>query len=325
MQRVVRGAAIAMGACAVAAPVANAGASEPPLTVGSAKLAAALTCHGRIAADAPAPIVFAPGTGSDGSQVYLLGAGAFKALGHPVCVVSFPKRGTADVQVSVQYLVHAIRAVSAGAKRPVSVAGVSQGGLLARIALTYWPSLRKRVTDVVAAAAPFHGTPVPVAVCARAGCPPAIWQQARGSHLLRALNDGRDETPGYVSWTTVRSTTDEFVKPQTGRHPTSALDGAENIALQRICPGRRTSHLGTAVDSVTIAAVGDAIRHAGPAKVARLPADVCAHPFGTGLDETRTAQFLALAPSLIGQGLAAVPRVSREPRVRAWVEHHTPS
>jgi triacylglycerol esterase/lipase EstA (alpha/beta hydrolase family) len=319
MSSVVRAAAVALAAAGLPAGPAGASAPEPRLTVPPARLAAAVTCHGDLRKDGAPPVVFAPGTWSDGSQVYALGRGAFEALRRPLCVVSFPDRATADLQVSVQYLVHAIRAAARRAGQPVDVAGASQGGVLARLALTVWPSLRAQVDDVVTVAAPHHGARGSLDVCARKGCPPAIWQQARGSHLLDALNNGGDETPGPASWTTVRSASDDVVQPQTGAHPTSALEGAENVLIQDVCPGRRTTHLATVVDSVTIAALRDAIGHDGPARRSRLPADVCAHPYGTGLDEQQTAQFLALAPGMLRRQGARVRRVRREPEVRAWL------
>ena len=78
------------------------------------------------------------------------------------------------------------------------------------------------------------------------------------------------------------------MQPQGGKHPTSALDGARNILIQDVCPGRTTTHIGTAVDSVSFAAFVDGIEHdgkgkQGAAKVARLPDDVCDHPYATGL------------------------------------------
>jgi triacylglycerol lipase len=322
----IRSAALAWMVVAVAVAAgcpteaAAAASRERALTVDRAKLRDAVQCHGRIAAGAPQPIIYAPGTGSDGSQVWALGRGAFEALGRPMCTVSFPYRTTADVQISVQYLVYAIRAMARRAHGPVAIAGVSQGGLLARIALTYWPTLRPKVTDVISAAGTLHGVAAgnAHAVCARSGCPPAVWQQLAGSHFLRALNDGRDETPGPTAWTTVRSASDTTVIPAIGPHPTSALNGATNIVIQNLCPGRSTSHLGTAVDSVTIAAITDAVTHRGPARISRLPADVCTHPYGTGLDEQQTSLFLSVADQVLRQGSAKVPRVSREPRVRAW-------
>jgi triacylglycerol lipase len=314
--------ASALALCALALAPAAA-VAEPRLTVDPRRMADALICYGPVGRATPQPILFAPGTGSDGSHVYLLGGGAFEAMGRPLCVVSLPRRTTADLQISVQYLVHATRRLWRRTGRPIAVAGVSQGGLLIRMALTYWPSLRGKVSDAVTAAATHHGSPGDAATAARCvteGCPPALWQQRPRSALLRALNDGRDETPGRTAYTTVRSATDEIVRPQTGPAPTSALNGAANILIQDVCPGRQTSHLGTAVDSVTIAALADAVNHRGPARASRLPADVCDHLYGTGLDEARTSQFLALAPLLFSQGWDDLPVVRREPKVRGWVK-----
>jgi triacylglycerol lipase len=316
----VRTLAILSAALLAAAAPSAAGAADPRLTVDRARLAAALECHGKVGRAAPPPIVFAPGTGSDASRVYTIGKGAFDALGRGVCIVAFPGGATGDLQVSVQYLVHAIRKTFREAGRPVAVAGVSQGGLLARLALTYWPSLRRQVADVISAAAPHHGAAgVPLDRCRAEGCLPAVWQQASGSRLIAALDARGEETPGPAAWTTVRSATDEVVLPQVGRHPTSSLRGAANILIQDVCPGRVTTHLGTVVDSVTIAALADAIDHRGPARISRLPGGVCAHPYGTGLDEGLTSLFLTLAPQLFAEGERGLTRVRKEPRLRPWM------
>jgi hypothetical protein len=314
-------------AVALAVALAQAAAGEPRLTAPRWRMAEALMCYGPVGKDAPQPVLFAPGTGADGSQAFLLGGGAFAAMRRTLCTVSFPRRGTADLQDSVQYLVFAIRRLAHRARRPIAVAGVSQGGLLIRMALTYWPSLRRRVADAVTAAATHHGapgTPESAVKCVTVGCPPALWQQRPRSALLRALNDGRDETPGRTSYTTVRSATDEIVRPQTGPSPTSVLKGAVNILIQDVCPGRTTTHLGTVVDSVTIAALADAVSHRGPANVARFPRDVCAHPYGTGLDEAQTSWFLAAAPKVTTRGLEGLPVVRREPKVHRWMKDRAP-
>lgn len=312
----------ALALCALAlSPVAA--AAEPRLTAPRWRMADALRCYGAVGKDAHQPILFAPGTGADGSQAFLLGGGAFVAMGRTLCTVSFPRRTTADLQDSVQYLVFAIRRLSRRAGRPIAVAGVSQGGLLIRMALTYWPTLRARVRDAVMAAAPHHGAPgtaESALKCVTVGCPPALWQQRPRSALLQALDRGHDETPGRTAYTTVRSATDDVMRPQTGRRPTSALDGASNILIQDVCPGRTTSHLETVVDSVTIAALADAVAHRGPARVSRLPGDVCAHPYGSGLDEGQTSLFLRLAPQVTARGLEGLPGVRREPKVRWWMK-----
>lgn len=293
---------------------------EPPIAIPGTELEAAFHCHGEVENASVEPILFVTGTGATGEQGYLIGKGAFEAFGHPVCDVDFPDYTTADIQVSVQYLVYAIRRESAMAGRPIAIIGISQGGLLPRFALTYWPSLRAKVTDVLAAAGTQHGTTIGSPCSASVPCPPAFWQQAAGSRLLEALNEQPVEAPGPTAWTTVRSATDEAVQPQTGKHPTSSLAGATNILIQAVCPGRVTTHIGTAVDSLTFAAFADALSHKGAAKVSRLPADVCAHPYAPGLSETTTAAFLGGSGGLIGTQEASVPRVSAEPKVRAYVK-----
>ena len=251
-----------LGALAIGAPSAM--ASGPRLTVPQSELDAAFKCPIDPTNAAVTPVMFVTGTGASGDQGYLIGQDAFEAYGHPVCYVNFPDFTTADIQISVQYLVYGLRKEFALAHRKVAAIGISQGGLLPRFALTYWPDLRKKVSDVVAAAGTQHGTNIGLGGCtASSPCPPADWQQGKGSHLLRAINSQPDETPGNVSYTTVRSLTDETVQPQGGKHPTSALDGASNILIQGVCPGRTTSHIGTAVDSVTFAAFVDAVARGG--------------------------------------------------------------
>ena len=297
-------------------------ASGPRLTVPQSELDAAFKCPIDPTNATVTPVMFVTGTGATGDQGYLIGQDAFEAYGHPVCYVNFPDFTTADIQISVQYLVYGLRKEFALAHRKVAAIGISQGGLLPRFALTYWPDLRKKVSDVVAAAGTQHGTNIGLGGCtASSPCPPADWQQGKGSHLLRAINSQPDETPGNVSYTTVRSLTDETVQPQGGKHPTSALDGASNILIQGVCAGRTTSHIGTAVDSVTFAAFVDAVAHAGKgksgaARVSRFPPDVCSHPYATGLNEAQTTLFLQAAGSIIGGNQSMVPTVPAEPPVR---------
>jgi len=313
-------AALLVGLGALGA-VTPAMASGPRLTVPQSELDAAVKCPIDPNNATATPVMLVTGTGASGDQAYLIGQDAFEAYGHPVCYVNFPDFTTADIQLSVQYLVYGLRKEFFLAHRKVAVIGISQGGLLPRFALTYWPDLRRKVSDVLAAAGTQHGTNIGRGCSAATPCAPANWQQIRGSHLLRALNSQPDETPGDVSYTTVRSLTDQTVQPQGGKHPTSALDGASNILIQRVCPGRTTSHIGTVLDSVTFAAFEDAVAHGGKAKrgaarVSRLPADVCSHPYGTGLDEAQTSLFLNASGAIISGNQSMVPTVPSEPPVR---------
>jgi hypothetical protein len=91
--------------------------------------------------------------------------------------------------------------------------------------------------------------------------------------------------------------------------------------IQAVCPGRQTTHIGTAVDSVTFAAFADAVAHkgegkSGAARTSRFPSDVCSHPYAPGLDETQTTLFLNTSGGLIESQESLVPKVPAEPRVR---------
>ena len=312
---------VALAVVCSAVLAAPAPASGPDLRVPRSELEAAFHCPIDPTDATETPLMFVTGTGATGGQGYLIGQGAFEAYGHPVCYMDFPDFTTADIQVSVEYLVYGLRKEFKMAGRPIAVFGISQGGLLPRFALTYWPDLRKKVGDVLSAAGTQHGTTVARGCSTETPCPPAIWQQARGSNLLDAINSQPDETPGDTSYTTVRSLTDQTVQPQDGKHPTSALEGASNILIQAVCPGRETNHIGTAVDSVTFEAFTDAIAHPGKkikgaAKVSRLPPDVCDHPYATGLDEAQTTGFLSGSGGLVTDQQNQAPKVAAEPKVR---------
>ena len=199
---------------------------DPPLTVDKAHLAAGLHCPVPVVKGGKQPILLVTGTGFTGAEAYAIGQAALTTLKQPLCYVDFPYRTTGDIQISVQYLVYGIRTVERRAGRPIAMFGVSQGGLLPRWALTYWPSLRKKVTDVIAVAGTQHGSTVLGTCSVAEPCNPATWQQRAGSNLLKATNRQKDESPDPTSWTTVRTATDETVQPTGGPHPTSALKGA---------------------------------------------------------------------------------------------------
>ncbi|MFM9126987.1 MAG: esterase/lipase family protein [Solirubrobacterales bacterium] len=315
----------AAGAAALAVAAPATASAEPRLEVSKAKLKASLKCYGDQKAPEKVPIMLVTGTGASGQEAYTIGKGAFDEYGAPVCTVDFPFFTTGDIHVSVQYLAYGIREQYRMAGRKIAVFGISQGGLLPRVALTYWPSLRPMVADVIAAAGTQHGTTASAdqqSTCRTKGCIPAGWQQRAGSKMLATLNSYRTETPGPTSWTTLRSTDDETVKPTTGPKPTSSLKGATNILIQDVCPGRVVSHIGTAVDSVTFAAIRDAIENPGPAKVDRFPAGLCSNLFAPGLNPASTGSLVGAAGGLTGGrnsgANGGAPLVKAEPKVPAW-------
>ncbi|MDP4603050.1 MAG: hypothetical protein NWQ82_07230 [Solirubrobacteraceae bacterium] len=319
-------AAATLSLIAIALPASSAVAKssykEPALTAPKARLAESLVCPEAIKRGGPQPMMLVTGTGYTGAEAYVIGSAALKTTGRPICYVNFPYRTTGDIQVAAEYLVSGIRRMAASYGKPIAVFGISQGGLLPRWALTYWPSLRAKVTDVIAVAGTQHGTTVGLGGCTALNpCQAASWQQGARSKMLKAINAEPDESPGSTSWTTVRTATDETVQPTTGRNPTSSLKGATNILIQDVCPGRKVSHIGSALDSVTFAAAEDALTHKGPAKVKRLPKDVCAKLLAPGLD--------APTPSLTAPALSAfytdpAPRLRAEPKVKAYAFKRVP-
>ena len=230
---------IAPAALAVAATLALAGsaaAAEPALTVAKPKLRAALKCTPGVKDATRTPVMLVTGTGASGDEAYLIGKGAFDAYGAPVCRVNFPNHTTADIQVSVQYLVYGLRTMAARAGRPVAVIGISQGGLLPRVALTYWPSLRKQVSDVVAAAGTQHGTTVgSLAACRQAACTPAVFQQIAGLALPEGAQPARPRRDPRPDRLDHRALLDRRGRPADHR-PAPGLGAARRH--QRADPGR---------------------------------------------------------------------------------------
>jgi hypothetical protein len=244
--------------------------------------------------------------------------------GYASCYVTLPGYALGDLQVSAEYVVAAIRTVYKRTGRPIAIYGLSQGALLPRWALTFWPSLRAKVADAILVAGTQRGTtygdtqPFFDSFCAT-GCPPAFIQQRQGSALLAAISDEPDETPGHPRWTTVRSLTDEVVQPQDGPAPSSALDGASNIVVQQVCPGREVRHSATAYDSVAYAALVHALRSQRATTAARLPGGVCEHRFAPALDDLTVDQFVADRTSnTLARAYAYEPEVTVEPPVRRY-------
>ena len=277
-------------------------------------LRAALHCQRGALRPHRTPVLLLTGVAITGGELWTRGfQDSLAASGHKSCYIDFPDYAFGDMQVSAEYVAYAIGRMSRGSTRQVAIYGYSLGAILPRLALALRPDLRAEVTDVVAVAGAQHGI-VGFLACGSPPCLPAVWQTTAGSDLLRALNSQGDETPAPVDWTTVRSTTDGVVTPVD----TAVLDGAANILVQDMCPGRQTTHLEMPFDSVSFASLLDALANTGPADPSRLPSDTCDAPYAPGLDTTQVARDVAeyntVAPGRIfGQ---EVPTVPAEPPVR---------
>jgi triacylglycerol lipase len=247
-------------------------AASPALAVPPAALDAAYACTQPLHGDEHA-VLLVHGTSvtpeENWSWTYEL---ALPAHGFATCTVRLPDYAFVDIQVSTEYVVHAIRRTHASTGRKIGIVGISQGGLEPRWAIRWWDDVAAAVDDLVMIATPNHGGPLANLACA-APCLPALWQQAEGSAFLTALNDG-DETPGDISYSSIYSLTDWVIQPAAPQ-PTAALDGAANVAVQDVCAGRVVDHVQHAFDAVVWALVLDALAHPGPLDAARIDPGAC--------------------------------------------------
>ncbi|HVB28033.1 MAG TPA: hypothetical protein VNE21_09010 [Mycobacteriales bacterium] len=206
--------------------------------------------------------------------------------------------------------------------RRVDILGYSQGGMVPRWALRFWPDTRIHVAAFVALDPSNHGTLDAQALC-QAQCPPAYWQPASGARFIAALNSGAEPFAG-IAYTVVYSRTDEIVTPNTSAAGSSALHTAggwiENIAVQQICPADPSEHLAVgSFDPVGFALAVDAFTYEGLADLARIPAGVCTEGFSPAVDPrtfpTDYAGFLAE----IGAAASESPETAAEPPLSGYV------
>jgi hypothetical protein len=243
-------------------------------SVPKSKMDRALACKGgKAGLDGSgkfAPVLLVHGTGVTRAQNWKWNYwGALPAAGFEVCWVELPKYALDDLQISAEYVARAIQVMHKKSHERIDILGHSQGGLVPRWALKYFPSAR-HVGDYIGLASPNHGTTVADGTTTQGQAPPAVWQMRRNARFVTALNKG-DETPGRINYTDIYTRTDELVEPVG----TQALKGGVNILLQDLCPQRNVDHAAIAGDGLTYELVMDALKHHGPARVKRLPADHC--------------------------------------------------
>ena len=252
-------------------------AADPPFEVSAADLAAALECPATFSHPEHEPVLLVHGTFTNGHESFSWNWELLLAeLGYDFCLVTYPDRGLGDMQVSAEYVAYAVQQMHARTGSKVDVMGHSQGALMPRWAIKWWPSVQAAVDDFVMLAGPQHGVAL-AANAEQAPFPivPVGYQFAPESNFLAALNAG-DESPGAVDYSSIYSLTDELVQP-VAPVPTAALDwgrtepNVRNVAVQDVCPGRLVDHLtvGT-TDRLSMALALDALSHPGPVEVSRL-------------------------------------------------------
>jgi triacylglycerol esterase/lipase EstA (alpha/beta hydrolase family) len=315
--------ALCAPASALSGPFAPLERPGPPLSVPATRLSQALTCTPGIAADARNPILLVPGTDLDPGPNYSWNyERALAALHWPYCAVTLPYHTTGDIQIAGEYIVSALRTMAAVSHRQVDVLGYSQGGMLPRWALRFWPDTRALVHDVVSLDPSNHGTLDANAAC-QGQCSPADWQQASGSHFMGALNSYAETFAG-IDYTVIFSRTDEVVVPNFDTSGSSSLHTGggtiANIAVQQICPNDTSEHLAMgSYDPVGYALAVDAFSHESVADPSRVPQAVCAKPFQPGVDSSAFPSDYAAYLGAIGQAQENAPQTSAEPPLACYV------
>jgi Lipase (class 2) len=310
-------------AVAYGPPYAPLNRSGPPLSVPAATLRAALSCTGRVSGAQRPPILLVPGTNLDPSSNYAWNyERAFTHLGWPYCTITLPNHTMGDIQIAGEYIVYALRTMSAMAGRRVDVLGFSQGGMVPRWALRFWPDTRQLVEDFVALDPSNHGTGDANVLC-HAACPPADWQQASTSNFIAALNSFAETFAG-IDYTVVYSRMDEVVVPNGDASGSSSLHTGggriANIRVQDICPGDLSEHLAMgSYDPVGYALAVDAFSHPGPADLRRIALTVCSQPFQPGVDPATFVSDYARYARAVATAQVQAPEVNAEPALRCYV------
>jgi pimeloyl-ACP methyl ester carboxylesterase len=324
---IVMGAALLLAALLAApagaityAPVDQPG---PALSVPQSDLDASLQCSGDLASAGKTPVLLVPGTGGDPAQNFSWSwEPSLDKLGIPWCTVTLPFHTQGDIQVAGEYVVNAIRTMYARAGRRISIIGHSQGGMLPRWALRFWPDTRSMVDDDIGLAASNHGSTGAQFVC-QLGCSPADWQQSDKAQFIAALNSYQETFPG-ISYTEIYSHFDEIVTPNSDSNGSSSVHGGggdiTNVAIQEVCPGDISEHLAIGTqDNTAYALAIDALSHAGPAVPSSIPQSVCLDPLMPGINRATYPADALTAAIGFAQNEASAPQVQAEPPLKCYV------
>lgn len=315
---VVAAAALGLVAPASAATLADPKLAGPKLTVAKSTMNKALTCTGNLKTGKLAPVLFLHGTTSNSRANWSWNWDrAMDLAKRPHCDLDSPNGATGDIQVSAEYVVNAIRTMHTRGGKKISIVGHSQGGMVGRWALKYWPDTRAMVDDYVGLAPSNHGTTSANFLCGLpGGCSAANWQQSANSKFLTALNTGPETWPG-ISYTVIATQYDEIVAPPTAGFLKSARN-VTNTTIQDICPSEFVEHFGMAYDNAAWLVGIDALTHTGPAKLSRINRSTCGTPTMPSVDLATFAPKTVAALAVTARNTAAAKNLPAEPALRSY-------
>lgn len=294
----------------------------PALSVPTPVLQRALACEGDLRRARLTPVLLVPGTNVTPQEFAWNYQRSFRRQGRPFCAVTLPVQSTGDIQVAGEYVVYAIRTMARAAHRRVDVLGHSQGGMVPRWALRFWPDTRALVDDLVGLAPSNHGTVLSQVTCTPS-CPVAHRQQAAGSRFLAALNS-RAETFAGIDYTSVYTHYDEVVVPNVDASGSSSLRTGggrrANVATQDVCPGNTADHLSIGTyDPVAYALAMDALDHPGPADPRRVASSACLAPLHPGVSPATFATDYAETLRILVQAYQVASSTTSEPPLAPYV------
>jgi hypothetical protein len=314
-----------LAALLIALVPAAASAKPRPLSITAAQQRASFACDGSLKGSARTPVLLVPGTGEDPDFFAWNYERAFAMLGTPYCTVTLPAHGTGDIQVAAEYVTSAIRRMHRRIGRRIAIVGHSQGGMVPRWSLRFWPDTRAMVDDLVGLAASNHGTTGARTVCG-SGCSAATWQQRDDSHFIAALNAGSETWPG-ISYTSVFTHFDEIVTPnQDAKTGSTALRTGggriSDVAVQDLCPTDHADHLQLgSSDPVGYALAIDALGHDGPADPSRVPATTCLQQAQPGVNPATGASDAAASYAKVAAQFNSGPILPAEPPLACYVSN----
>jgi pimeloyl-ACP methyl ester carboxylesterase len=311
---------LALSAALAAPGVAHAARKEPALKASTAKLRAALTCPSSLAGAKQDPVLLIHGTFADSQINWSFNyAKQLPAVGHPVCWVDLPGKAAGDIQVSTEYVVFAIRQMAKQSGRHVALLSHSQGGLEARWALRWWPSLRRLVSDAVLLVAPNYGALYPDGNCTHPmQCAAALYQMRSDSKFLKALNRGGDAA-GRVPITSIATTADQLFVRASQAALKSHSHSVRSVTVQSLCPSDQPQHNDMPFDGPAYALVIDALTHPGPADPRRVDSSACAQSTMPGVDhDDAEARLQAYSGTLIKLLGPDGPKAKGEPKLAAY-------
>ncbi|PWN46955.1 alpha/beta-hydrolase [Violaceomyces palustris] len=213
---------------------------DPALTTSQATLDANIACPlepNASYSNVKNPILLVPGTGSTGPVSWdHTWVPLSSQLGYQPCYISPPPYMLGDAQINAEYIVNAVRRLNQASGKKVPVMTWSQGGLTTQWALTFFPSLKGQVRQLVAFAPDYRGTIGAAALDLIGAASESVWQQTTLSHFTVALANAGG-LKALVPTTNLYSTNDEVVQPESGGPliESSYLDGASNVKVQDTC------------------------------------------------------------------------------------------